>query len=618
MSLYLATDGPNWKNQWDLAQTIDKWYGIELGPDGCVRTIDLDGDPQFSLQRKNGNGLKGQLPDLILPSLRNLLLASNQLTGSIPDFSGMPFLRVLQLSCNKFNGVIPNFSKVPNLKAVELDYNQLQGTVPDFQHTPNVESLYLLNNQLRGSIPDFKQAPKLKYFIASNNRLSGNLPDFRHNADLRKLLIKNNQISGTLPDLGHLADLTHVDLSDNQLEGELFDWQFCPELRYIQFENNQLTGAVPEIQHLLDLEILILANNQLTGALPDPSHLTRLHTYVVNNNHFTALPVFQNTTALQLIAVNHNHLHFQHILPNHPEAEIIFHYDRQSSSLADSLLISQPDSSVVLSAGLEKPLAELTYTWYRDGKVLDKVPSANELLIERINQGDIGAYHCEMRHPELPDLVLTSPTTRLLVQDGENLYESPVFAVEDVFTFDACQPMQEFNILANDFVNDPLQWSVELLASPELGILEEIGHGQFRFTVPEGFEGVLGFEYQICSLEESDNCSETYVELIVSQKKCQEDPELFIPSAISPNNDGLNDVFYISKLEEAPADYQNNELVVFDVQGRQVFYAKPYRNDWNGRFQHSGQQLPSGVYFYQFNTGIAHQKIKSGSLMIMQ
>lgn len=73
---------------------------------------------------------------------------------------------------------------------------------------------------------------------------------------------------------------------------------------------------------------------------------------------------------------------------------------------------------------------------------------------------------------------------------------------------------------------------------------------------------------------------------------------LRIPKVITPNNDGINDMFVIEGLE----NYENNELIIANRSGHVVFLAKNYQNDWNGE---SNSQLtmgrgilPEGTYFF--------------------
>lgn len=616
LSFYHATNGPKWKNKWDLNEPIDKWYGVDLGPDGCVWTIDMDGKADFSLQRKNGNGLKGNLPDLVLPSLRNLLLASNQLRGSIPDFNHLPHLRILQLSCNNFAGKIPNFAKCPNLKAMELDYNKLEGTIPEFHQMIHLESLYLLGNQLRGSIPDFRDLNKLKYFIANHNKLSGTLPDFRNNPKLRKVMISNNQLDGPLPDFGHLSDLSHLNLANNQLEGSIFDWSFCSDLKYIDLSNNELEGEAPKIRNLSELEVFMVNHNQLAGKVPDPSDLQKLHTFIASHNQFDQAPVIQNTTALQVLSLDHNCLSFADLLPNKPTGTTVFNYAEQSCTGADQFLIGQEDSTLTIAIDSKPIVRGIQYQWFYNGKILKAAPSDQKLQIEKARKKDIGEYYCEMTHPGLPDLFIRSPKTRLLIQSDQQTDELNAIAVEDIYALAPCTREQTIDLLGNDFIQVPEDWTFELLSVPEIGQLEEIANGRFKYQIPETFSGIISFDYQLCHRNELAQCTESYVEIIVPQQKCMDSANLFIPSSFSPNQDGVNDVFYIAQLETDPLRYENNELSIYDIQGRPVFYAKPYQNDWDGTLQNSLTNLPTGIYFYHFSTGKKYEKIQTGPVMI--
>lgn len=83
-----------------------------------------------------------------------------------------------------------------------------------------------------------------------------------------------------------------------------------------------------------------------------------------------------------------------------------------------------------------------------------------------------------------------------------------------------------------------------------------------------------------------------------------------IPEGFSPNEDGINDVFFIRGLVK----YPNNSLTVFNRWGNKVFEATPYKNDWNGKnnfgISVGNNVLPVGTYFYLFDFGNGTQKIK--------
>jgi gliding motility-associated-like protein len=66
-----------------------------------------------------------------------------------------------------------------------------------------------------------------------------------------------------------------------------------------------------------------------------------------------------------------------------------------------------------------------------------------------------------------------------------------------------------------------------------------------------------------------------------------------IPTGFSPNQDGINDRFYIRGLEALEG---NVEMEVFTRWGTKVYSSKAYQNDWDGR-NLGGNQLPADTYY---------------------
>ena len=66
-----------------------------------------------------------------------------------------------------------------------------------------------------------------------------------------------------------------------------------------------------------------------------------------------------------------------------------------------------------------------------------------------------------------------------------------------------------------------------------------------------------------------------------------------IPNNIlTPNGDGDNDIWIIEDIKQ----YPENEILVFDRAGRQVFYSKNYQNSWDGKVK--GKLLNEDVYYF--------------------
>ena len=65
-----------------------------------------------------------------------------------------------------------------------------------------------------------------------------------------------------------------------------------------------------------------------------------------------------------------------------------------------------------------------------------------------------------------------------------------------------------------------------------------------------------------------------------------------IPNGFTPNDDGINDVWFILGLD----NYPENEVIIFNRWGNQVFQANPYLNNWGGKYNNS--ELPAGSYYF--------------------
>jgi len=114
--------------------------------------------------------------------------------------------------------------------------------------------------------------------------------------------------------------------------------------------------------------------------------------------------------------------------------------------------------------------------------------------------------------------------------------------------------------------------------------------GTFTYIPQEGFFSEDVFTYEVCNT----NCPDLCDEAIVTIRSTSVD-ECFIPNFITPNNDGANDNFTITCLDN-PDAFPDNEIQIFNRWGDVVFDAAPYQNNWDGTWRNSA--LPPGTYFY--------------------
>jgi gliding motility-associated-like protein len=75
---------------------------------------------------------------------------------------------------------------------------------------------------------------------------------------------------------------------------------------------------------------------------------------------------------------------------------------------------------------------------------------------------------------------------------------------------------------------------------------------------------------------------------------------IVVPNAFSPNDDGINDVFFIQGL---PLEFH---LIIYNRWGYPVFETQNPNELWNGKINNTGENAIPGVYFYvlkRFDTG---------------
>lgn len=80
-----------------------------------------------------------------------------------------------------------------------------------------------------------------------------------------------------------------------------------------------------------------------------------------------------------------------------------------------------------------------------------------------------------------------------------------------------------------------------------------------------------------------------------NENYAEEEYKFFIPSAFTPNGDGLNDMFYV-KANFEPKFY---DLTIMNRGGDVVFRAKNINIGWDGKS--GGKLLPQGMYIYIIN-----------------
>ena len=174
----------------------------------------------------------------------------------------------------------------------------------------------------------------------------------------------------------------------------------------------------------------------------------------------------------------------------------------------------------------------------------------------------------------------------------------------------------DFDVSINDAVG---QGQFIALTSVANGTLSNIGGGGFNYIPNLDFIGTEIFEYEFCSTVCLDACDTSLVTITVNVKDPLPIDSLIQQNTntITPNDDGLNDVFVFDILAQNPNDYVNNEFVIFNRWGDVVYESKPYNNDWGGTNQ-NGKPLTEGTYYYILRLDFASGLILKGDVTILR
>ena len=109
------------------------------------------------------------------------------------------------------------------------------------------------------------------------------------------------------------------------------------------------------------------------------------------------------------------------------------------------------------------------------------------------------------------------------------------------------------------------------------------------------FSGTDRFSIRVCDAAAACTTKELFVEV---------SGDITIYNGLSPNGDGLNDIFLIQNIQAIPST-QKNKVRILNRWGDEVFTVDDYNNTtrvFRG-LNNSGSELPNGIYFYKIDFG---------------
>ena len=191
-------------------------------------------------------------------------------------------------------------------------------------------------------------------------------------------------------------------------------------------------------------------------------------------------------------------------------------------------------------------------------------------------------------------------TLQLTVEVVENL--NPILRNDQV-AIDMNEP-RIIDVMDNDLINEDIT-SFDVPYTRMDGSVEVDQFDQaITYTPALNVCGILdSFQYKVAT-EVGESIATVYVEIL-----CE---KLTVFSGFSPNGDGINDYLKIMGIE----NFEENELVIFNSRGNEVYSKRGYQNEdgWDGTWK--GKPLPDGTYFYMLH--INQQAPISGYLQIQR
>jgi SulP family sulfate permease len=91
-----------------------------------------------------------------------------------------------------------------------------------------------------------------------------------------------------------------------------------------------------------------------------------------------------------------------------------------------------------------------------------------------------------------------------------------------------------------------------------------------------------------------------------------DDKQLVIPSAYTPNGDGINDDWELKNIDQ----YPDCVVKIYDKSTRLVFESKGYQTMWSGEFE--GTMLPNDTYSYQIDLYGNGKDVREGTVSIFR
>jgi len=591
MALYNSTDGTNWTNNdgWREGANGEScdpcnfngstWTGIECGSNGRVIIIGLA-----------SNNLVGNLPSFSgLDSIEQIVIWNNPISGPIPEFEGLESLSFINLTDNNLSGCFPiSLNSICSFDPNNglFDRNPLLPWQGDF-------ALFCNGEEQRGApcIKDGQEAiinENCECVIENQDCSSINHPDYV------ALMALYNSTDGAnwINNEGWREGAIGESCDPCQFNGESWHGISCDQdgrVIRVDLQENNLIGQIPLNLYELDqLHTLWLNGNQISGTIDQSiSNLSNLVNLDFQKNLLTGdiPPSLWSISSLFSVWLNDNQLCGE--LPQ---------------SISDLTLRVLNLSNNMISGLLPEVMTDsLVNLILDDNNFSGCFPIAYAQLCDNTS----GDY----RFLDNPLLPWQGDFARFCNGEEEQIGAPCIINVQDAMINESCTCVVDVD---EPCIENTVVLDTTLCPSESLIINER------TFTVDDNY-------FEFGPFSDQAGCDSFY---IVDVLLIESDSERCLEQNGTTISETADDMIVTA---DAPAVFddvteETHSLLIYNRWGNKVFQVvnPPIGFTWDGTYQRSGNMLPEGTYYFllfersEDGEGIKPNAMKSGFITLLR
>ncbi len=594
----------------------------------------------------HSNQIEGELPSNLgnLSNLLHLNLSSNQITGNIPpELGNLHSLYILDLSSNQITGNIPSeLGNLIMLYNLFLSSNMLTGNIPpEFTNFLQIDSLQLNNNMLVGCFP-----PTFIVFCSIDHYNFSNNPGLPWNGDFSRFCNGEDQIGVPCND-------ENLETENDAIHGDCHCYGCIPYL--INIDTILCPGQTIEVNGTIYSETIMsnFAGTSISGCdsiiqlnitiLQDAQFYFEIDTtlcfgesIMVNNIEYTETGVYNifipegaqsgcDSIILLDLLISTVESVTQFVDTFICTGELLIVGGNQYDE-AGQYSITLPGASILGCDSIVE-LNIQNFSLENADAGPDQYLCSGEVVTLSGYLPVMSTGHWESDSPAVTFDNPNSPITNVnglsyglniiswnvfslecdesSSSSAEIFIQNPPSSIDDQYTI----PFNTGNYIFNPLNNDELfaieNWDLNILNYSYGGEIFQENDSILIFEKNSLFFGYFSVQYEICDVLCPDQCDVS--EIIINVLPPDNLAEL-IPSGITPNDDGINDVFIIPPIDFNPQLYSNSELIILNRWGSVVYKEKPYHNNWGGTNM-QGDYLPQSTYYYIWTPGPGEKDI---------